>query len=347
MIHLWIRAEQRPNEQRVGVTPSGVKSLLGLGFKVTIERDLTRAIGIEAYSGAQIAGPGDWKTAPTEAIIMGLKELPDDNIPLHHRHIMFGHAYKGQPDGQRLLARFKSGGGVLYDLEYLTDDTGYRIAAFGYWAGYAGAALAIKNWAVAQSGALPGPVHAFASAAELKADVAANLGQAHPTVIIIGANGRVGNGAADFCTALGASLTCWDMKETAHGGPYHEILAHDIFLNCILAKQGTPVFVPISTKTAARKLMVIGDIACDPDSAYSPIKVYDRATTWQNPTLRVHKTPILDVTAIDNLPSILPRDSSEDFAAQLLPSLLSLQNIDIGVWGNARYIFEQHISALN
>ena len=54
---------------------------------------------------------------------------------------MFGHAYKGQPDGQKLLSRFAAGGGILYDLEYLTDETGRRVAAFGYWAGFAGAAF--------------------------------------------------------------------------------------------------------------------------------------------------------------------------------------------------------------
>jgi saccharopine dehydrogenase (NAD+, L-lysine-forming) len=51
-----------------------------------------------------------------------------------------------------------------------------------------------------------------------------------------------------------------------------------------------------------------------PDSDFSPIKVYDRTTTWDVPALRVHDQPILDVTAIDNLPSILPAESSEDFA---------------------------------
>ena len=60
------------------------------------------------------------------------------------------------------------------------------------------------------------------------------------------------------------------------GGPFPEILEHEIFLNCILARPGCPVFVPASAKTAARKLTVIGDIACDPTSDYSPIKVYDR-----------------------------------------------------------------------
>ena len=67
MTHLWIRAEERPNEKRVGVSPQGVRSLLKAGFKVTIEQDPTRAIGIDAYSDAQIAKTGSWKTAPSDS----------------------------------------------------------------------------------------------------------------------------------------------------------------------------------------------------------------------------------------------------------------------------------------
>ena len=50
---------------------------------------------------------------------------------------------------------------------------------------------------------------------------------------------------------------------------------------------------------------------------------------------RVWDNQILDVTAIDNLPSLLPRESSEDFAAQLLPHLMSLNEIETGVWEKA------------
>ena len=81
-------------------------------------------------------------------------------------------------------------------------------------------------------------------------------------------------------------------------------------------------------------------MACDPDSDFSPIKVYDRTTTWDVPALRVHDHPVLDVTAIDNLPSMLPVESSEDYADQLLPSLLTLDDLDTGVWGRARATFD-------
>ena len=131
------------------------------------------------------------------------------------------------------------------------------------------------------------------------------------------------------------------MAETASGGPFPEVLAHDIFLNCILARPGTPVFVPASAKTTPRRLSVIGDVACDPDSDFSPIKVYDRTTTWDDPALRVHASPVLDVTAIDNLPSMLPAESSEDFGEQLLPHLLTLNAIDKGVWARAKTWFDR------
>ncbi|MDA8785028.1 DUF3833 family protein [Planktomarina temperata] len=236
MTHIWIRAEERPNEQRGGVTPDGVAELLRAGFQVTLEEDPTRAIPLADYNGCSLAATGSWRNAPKDAIIFGLKELPDDDSPLVHRHIMFGHAYKGQPNGARLLARFKRGGGRLYDLEYLTDDTGRRVAAFGYWAGYAGAAVALKCWAAARSGGLCAPLQTFPSAAALQHHVAADLGgDTCPKVIIIGALGRVGSGARDFCRAMGAEVTGWDMAQTAQGGPFPEILTHDIFLNCILA----------------------------------------------------------------------------------------------------------------
>ncbi len=351
MTHLWVRAEQRPNEERVGLTPDGAAALVKAGLRVTVEESHVRAIPIDGYraAGCEIAPENRWPEAPSDAIIFGLKELPDDGTPLTHRHIMFGHAYKGQPAGRTLLQRFKAGGGTLYDLEYLVDETGRRVAAFGYWAGYAGAAVALKCWAAQQRGQIAGAVHKHNSKAALLADLGAEFapfGTRRPHAIVIGALGRVGTGASDLCAALDVPVTKWDMAETASGGPFPEVLAHEIFLNCILARPGCPVFVPASAKTGSRKLTVIGDIACDPTSDFSPIKVYDCATDWNEPALRVHDTPPLDVTAIDNLPSLLPVESSEDYAGQLLPSLLTLVSIDAGVWGRAKAEFDRHAASL-
>ncbi|WP_439110163.1 saccharopine dehydrogenase [Lentibacter sp.] len=344
MTHLWLRAEQRAHEERVGLTPEGAAALIKAGIRLTVEESSVRAIPLQGYidAGAEIAPENSWPDAPRDAIIFGLKELPDDGTPLPHRHIMFGHAYKGQFSGAALLKRFKAGGGTLYDLEYLVDETGRRVAAFGYWAGFAGAAVTLKTWIAQQNGALCAPVGAYANKDALLTELRDELAGT-PSAIVIGALGRVGTGASDLLEAMGLTVTKWDMAETASGGPFPEILAHDIFINCILARPGTPQFVPLSAKDAPRKLTAIGDVACDPDSDYNPIPVYAEATTWEAPALRVHNTPILDVMAIDNLPSMLPRESSEDFAAQLLPSLLTLSSLDAGVWARAAADFNTHI----
>lgn len=349
MTHLWVRAEQRPNEQRVGLTPGGARALLDAGLRVTVEDSSVRAIptGLYRDAGVTIAAENSWPDAPADAIIFGLKELPEDGTPLRHRHIMFGHAYKGQPAGQALLRRFRAGGGTLYDLEYLVDDAGRRVAAFGYWAGFAGAAMALKCWVAQQAGGVCEPVGVYTDKDALLDELTSALPpDRRPDALIIGALGRVGTGAADFCDSMNMQVTKWDMAETASGGPFPEVLAHDIFLNCILARPGTPVFVPDTAGTAARKLSVIGDIACDPTSDFSPVKVYNRTTDWIAPALRVHDDPVLDVTAIDNLPSMLPLESSEDYAAQLLPSLTTLTDLQAGVWARAEAEFDRHCANL-
>ena len=348
MTHLWVRAEQRPNEERVGLTPEGAASLIAAGIRVTVEESHVRAIPIDGYknAGCEIAPENSWPDAPLDAIVFGLKELPEDGTPLPHRHIMFGHAYKGQHSGRALLQRFKAGGGTLYDLEYLVDENGRRVAAFGYWAGYAGAAVTLKAWAAQQRNEECPPVGVYSGKDALNAELLAELnatGANRPRAIVIGALGRVGAGAADLCEAMGVSVTKWDMAETASGGPFPEILEHDLFLNCIFARPGTPIFVPRESLTSQRNLTAIGDVACDPDSDYNPVPVYDRATTWDAPVLRVATDPVMDVMAIDNLPSMLPVESSEDYAAQLLTTLLALKEIESGVWGRAQDAFRKHV----
>ena len=343
MTHLWLRAETRANEARTPLLPDGAAALLAQGIAVTVEGAAHRIIPDAAYAaaGCRIVPQGSWPDAPPDAFVLGIKELPEDGSPLRHRHIFFGHALKGQIEGRRLLDRFRAGGGALLDLEYLTDDAGRRLAAFGYWAGYAGAAVSLLAFAAQAGGGVCPAVAGWPDGAAMRADVAAALaGLPVPDALVIGALGRVGTGAADLCAALGVPVTRWDMAETAGGGPFPEILDHAILFNCILARPGTPVFVPPDAVAAARALRVIGDIACDPDSDYNPIPLYDRATTWAAPVHRVHEVPPLDIMAIDNLPSLLPLESSQDFAGQLLPLLAGLDAPDAGPWGRARAVFD-------
>lgn len=156
-LHLWLRHETRTTERRTPVVPSDAARLVDAGVTLTVEDSPQRVHPIEAYerAGCRVAEAGSWVSAPPETVVVGLKELPDEPAGLTHRHIFFGHAYKRQPGAEPLLRRFLSGGGALLDLEYLVDDEGRRLAAFGYWAGYLGAALAVLH----HRGALKAPLH--------------------------------------------------------------------------------------------------------------------------------------------------------------------------------------------
>ena len=353
-MHIWIRTEVRDFEKRVGIVPRDVKTLVSEGFKVTIEESNNRAIAIKHYreAGAEIAASNTWQKAPNDTIIFGLKELPEDVKTLRHRHIMFGHAFKGQLGSKLLLDRFQKGGGSLYDLEYLLNKNGTRIAAFGYWAGFAGAAVAIKVWLHQQINDFPGPnkITVYPGRNELVEELRLAflnkmvLKKSKPKVIIIGALGRVGSGATELAKNLELEITSWDIPETKNGGPFPQILEHDIFINCILARPGVPIFVQKSDIRNSQKLSVISDVSCDPDSPYNPIPIYKHATSFSDPVIRTsHGETYLDVTAIDNLPSMLPVESSEDFSNQLLPTLLELKKIDKGPWNKAKEIYLQHI----
>ena len=348
MKHLWLRAEHRENEKRVGLTPQGATQLIKEGIKVSVEASDTRIISIKDYkdAGCEIVSAGSWENAPEDAIIFGLKELPNNDTPLKHSHIMFGHAFKGQLSGKKLLKKFKRGGGTLYDIEYLTQETGKRVAAFGYWAGFAGAYVTLKVWISQLKKEECAPLSAFDEKQKLLEDVSNEINSVKtlPSTIVIGSLGRVGTGVCDFCEELSLNTKKWDLAETVSGGPFHEVLNHEILFNCVVATPKTPVFFQPNFIASKRNLSVIGDIACDPDSDYNPIPIYSTPTTWSKPSLNIASDPPLAIMAIDNLPSLLPKESSIDFAEQIFPYLLGFDKKTKEVWERSKEIFKSKVS---
>lgn len=147
---LHLRSETKPLEHRSALTPATTRALLDAGYQVNIERSPVRIFDDAEFEriGARLVPTGSWTEVPQDHIIIGLKELPEnETFPLKHTHVQFAHCYKGQEGWDKVLSRFPRGNGTLLDLEFLQDDSGRRVAAFGYHAGFAGAALAIETWA--------------------------------------------------------------------------------------------------------------------------------------------------------------------------------------------------------
>jgi hypothetical protein len=63
------------------------------------------------------------------------------------------------------------------------------------------------------------------------------------------------------------------------------------------------------------KPIVISDISCDYTKPNNPIKIYNESSTWENTVISPNK--FVDVISIDNLPSLIPKESSDDFSNNL------------------------------
>jgi len=137
------------------------------------------------------------------------------------------------------------------------------------------------------------------------------------------------------------------MAETASGGPFAEILDVDIFVNCIYLNSSIPPFVTRESLSAQedRRLSVIVDVSCDTTNPFNPIPIYNSITTFDKPVLEVEVglgKKNISVVAIDHLPTLLPREASEQFSANLLPSLLELpKRSSSRVWREAEALFKE------
>ncbi|WP_405905677.1 MULTISPECIES: saccharopine dehydrogenase [unclassified Streptomyces] len=333
-LHLWLRHETRTTERRTPVVPADARRLVESGVTLTVEESPQRVFPIEAYeeAGCRVAGTGTWVSAPSDAVVLGLKELPDEPAALTHRHIFFGHAYKQQPGAEALLRRFLAGGGTLLDLEYLVDDDGRRLAAFGYWAGYLGAALAVLH----HRGKLRTPLRPT-SKEELDAELAGDGGELK--ALVIGALGRSGRGARVALEVAGVEPTCWDLAET-RDLDRHALLEHELMVNTVLTTSPVPPFLTDKDlDEPGRRLRTLCDVTCDVGSPMNVLPVYDTTTDWTEPVRRLRERPALDLIAIDNLPSLLPLEASVDFSAALLPMLLEFETG--GAWGRGLDRFRQ------
>jgi len=333
-----LRAEARPTERRTPLTPKNAKALLEAGFALAIEHSERRIFTDADYAavGCEIIPEGSWVDAPAETTILGLKELPEAPAELRSPFIHFAHLYKEQSGWQAEIARFSKGGGVLYDLEYLTINH-HRVAAFGYWAGWMGAALAAwRQLAQAQGKDGPeGGVRSFTRRAEVE-DVLRGLA-GNKTAIVIGAKGRSGQGATEALKLAGYGVTEWDIEETRHLDR-EALLNHDLLVNCVLMT-GPGLLLVRPEDLGQGRLRMISDVSCDPFSDFNPLPIYSTPSTWDAPFEALKGG--VEITSIDNLPSLLPREASEDFSDQLLPTLLSYPNGE--AWQAAKASFEDAV----
>ncbi|MBN2689133.1 MAG: saccharopine dehydrogenase [Gammaproteobacteria bacterium] len=346
MKHIWIRKEYKQDEKRVAITPNDARVLIENGLKITVEEHDDRFFPVEEYSkaGCDIV-PGDsWQNAPSDVYVLGLKELPNVNSPLPGNHVYFAHAFKGQPGSDKLLKRFQQGGGNLYDLEYLTDQDGKRVAAFGFYAGICAVAVGIEIWCKAENGISPQKISQkyYSSFSYMLDHLEKHLKSVNaiPNILVIGPSGRCGKGAISLLDELKLPYTCLDREDRQDVELVQRCIEKsNIIINSVCAhKVGQEKLITKERLNRLANNTNIVDLACEPFSDNNLIDIYDEITTFASPVKAIEcdgKNVFL--SAIDHIPSYLPKESSEYFSSKLTPCILQYK--DNICWLNAKSAF--------
>jgi saccharopine dehydrogenase (NAD+, L-lysine-forming) len=82
------------------------------------------------------------------------------------------------------------------------------------------------------------------------------------------------------------------------------------------------------------------DISCDYSRLNNPIALYKEATTWETPVIEPKEN--IRIIAIENLPSLLPKESSDHFSAILTEFLLDTMST---TWDRALQRFYEAMNA--
>ncbi|MCC2111318.1 MAG: hypothetical protein KDJ16_04725, partial [Hyphomicrobiales bacterium] len=286
MTLFWLRDEARPTERRTPIIPDAVARLVAAGHDFVVEASDKRIFDDAAYAdaGARLVPSASWHDAPLDAVVLGVKELPAEPAALRHRFVHFAHIFKDQTGWRDELGRFHAGDGMLYDIEFLVDDNGRRLAAFSYWAGWLGAAIGLMRLLERRLGldGVAGGVAPFSGRDEVVSRLKdlVERSDAVPTALVVGAKGKSGSGAVEVLKAAGLAVTEWDMEETANLDRA-ALLSHDLLVNCVLMTgPGLVLVTPEDLTRSGTRLSMISDVSCDPLSDYNPLPVYDRPTNW-------------------------------------------------------------------
>jgi len=308
MKRLYLRKETKENERRTPLTPNDCASLIENDYKIQFEPSDTRCYKDEEYERAGCVR-ASIDEMDSSSIIMGLKEFDMTKTALlNKKHFYFSHAFKGQENSHIIINSFQENGGHIYDYEYIVDENGRRVIAFGYWAGFAGMYLGLLQYADCGVREL-----APTTASEIH-DVLREY-RAKPKITICGARGRCGRGCLEL-------LKIADI--TPHICEKGERIPEEteIFINAIyLSPDSTAVFFDEVNIANYKSLRVIVDISCDIHAKNNPIRL-----DYPNPNQKswlTKYTDNIDIICIDNLPSLLPKDSSDEFSKKLTELFLS------------------------
>jgi hypothetical protein len=248
-------------------------------------------------------------------LLIGVKEVKIDALIPNKPYLFFAHVAKKQPHNQALLQAIARNKITLLDHEYITNQNGERLVAFGRWAGIVGAYNALRARGIRTDRYKLRPAHQCHDYNDMMSGLK-NV-HLHPKRILISGGGRVAGGALEVFRAIGIKevspeeyltkefnepVLCridpWHYAKRKDGKPFdwdfwvnspaeHESTflpytkVTDIFVACHYWDYRSPhFFTKEDMRSPDFRITVIADVSCD---VPGPIPSTLRATTIAEP----------------------------------------------------------------
>ncbi len=249
-------------------------------------------------------------------ILMGVKEVPKDNLIEGKTYVFFSHTHKKQPYNRGLLQTALKKNITLVDYELITDATHKRLIGFGRYAGIVGTYNAFLAWGKKTGAYELKPAWQCADKVEMESNLEKVILPKHFKVVYTG-GGRVGGGAQEILHQLGirqifpgeylttededavfTQLNVEDYYERKDGKPfiragfyndptdYKSVFmkyaaVSDMYIACHFWDNRAPyVFTREDAKSPDFKVKMVADISCDIDCAVASTL---KASTIQDP----------------------------------------------------------------
>ncbi len=189
-----------PTDRRVAISPKQAEKLLAKFPQVElfIQKSNDRAFADEEYSKLGLNVVDDVSMCD---VLMGIKEVNKEALIPDKTYLFFSHTGKKQAHNRALLQTILRKNIRMIDYEYLVNEKGLRVVAFGRWAGLVGA----YNGLIAlgkRYGLYELPRAVDTTGIEQMFEALRQNVKLPPVKILLTGNGRVAGGALETLSAI-------------------------------------------------------------------------------------------------------------------------------------------------
>ena len=196
-----IREGKTPPDKRVALSPQQCEYILNNypDVEVFVQKSEIRKFKDEQYAQLGVAVVDSVEDCD---VLIGVKEVPIDELIPNKKYIFFSHTFKEQPYNRALLKAILAKNIQLIDWEVITNAKGQRLIAFGRYAGIVGCYNGFLAYGLKHGLYSLKRANACEDRAEMEAQLD-NIKLPSNFKLVLTGSGRVGGGALEIIHKMG------------------------------------------------------------------------------------------------------------------------------------------------